>query len=223
MIRAASGYRARAGAALMSAALAFAGLPGAQAQPAPQLPESAQDAAIMCFYSAVLTGRGQAEPMAEAMWFLFDAARTATADAPDGFVDKVEELVAAPPPNLDTLATDAPAMLPQCASRYPLISSKRTITLPADTFARDMQCLALTIYLSDMAQGDLDDTGSEAFVTRLQALEAKLTARLTPERYQAAGLADEGARNLALARALRDVSPVGNLMSILTACEAAAG
>ena len=106
-----------------------------------------------------LRATAQTEAVAEATWFLFDAAREATADKPEAFVEKVEELVGAAPPNLETLATDAPALLPQCASRYPLISSKRTITLPADEFARDTHCYALTGYMAGVAESELEDDG----------------------------------------------------------------
>lgn len=222
------GIVARASAALMSAVLALGAGPGlapvASAQPAPAaLPADPQNAGIMCFYAAVLAGRAQTEAVAEAMWFLFDAARQATAEKPEGFVEKVEELVGATPPNLDTLATDAPALLPQCAARYPLISSKRAISLPGDEFARDTQCFALTGYMSGVAESELEDEGTSPFSIRLKALETRLDAKLPAERFIAAGLTDEAAIEGLFARALRDVSPIGNLMSVLTACEAAAG
>lgn len=177
----------------------------------------------MCFYAAVLNGRGQTEAVAEATWFLFDAARGVTADAPATFVDKVEELVGLTPPNLETLATDAPQLLPVCAARYPQISSKRSISLPTDPFTRDMQCYALTGYMAGLAESELEDSGESPFGKRMTALADRLTAKLTPERYIAAGYADEAAIQTLFSTSLREVSPMGNLMSILTACEAAAG
>jgi hypothetical protein len=210
-------------AALTGAALALAGIPAGTALAAPTLPDSGQDAAILCFYSAVVTGRGQTQPMAEAMWFLFDAAREATTDAPATFVDKVEALVGAPPPNLETLSTDAPAMLPQCAARYPLISSKRAVTLPTDPFTRDVRCAALAGYLADMAQAELEDAGESPFGKRVTTLSDRLATKLTPDRFAAAGHADQAAVQALFAVSLRDVSPMGNLISILSACEAAAG
>lgn len=218
-----NGFVSWATLALTGAALALgAGPARAQAAPA-ALPNASQDAAIMCFYAAVLAGKANTEAVAEATWFLFDAARDATADKPEAFVEKVEELVGATPPNLETLATDAPALLPQCASRYPLISSKRSISLPADAFARDTSCYALTGYMVGVAESELEDDGKSAFALRMTALEEKLSARLPPERYIEAGFADEPAILGLFARALRDVSQLGNLMNVLKACEASAG
>ena len=216
-------FVSRAVAALIGAAMALGAVSPAQAQSAPALPADAQQAGIMCFYAAVLNGRGQTEAVAEATWFLFDAARNLTASTPETFVDKVEELVGLTPPNLETLASDAPQLLPACAGRYPLISSKRTITLAADPFTRDMQCYALSGYMVGLAESELEDGGESPFGKRMAALSDKLSARLTPERYIAAGYAEEPAIQALFSRSLRDVSPIGNLMSILTACEAAAG
>lgn len=218
-----NGFVSRAVAALIGAAMALGAVSPAQAQAAPALPADAQEAGIMCFYAAVLNGRGQTEAVAEATWFLFDAARQVTAETPGAFVDKVEELVGLTPPNLETLATDAPQLLPLCASRYPLISSRRTITLATDPFARDMQCYALTGYMVGLAESELEDSGESPFGKRMAALSERLAAKLTPERYIAAGFSDEQAIQALFARSLRDVSPIGNLMSILSACEAAAG
>jgi hypothetical protein len=221
-----NGFVSRAVAALIGAAMALGAMPvspaRAQGAPAPALPADAQQAGILCFYAAVLTGRGQTEAVAEATWFLFDAARQVTADSPETFVDKVEELVGLTPPNLETLATDAPQLLPVCASRYPLISSKRTITLPSDAFVRDMQCYALTGYMVGLAESELEDSGESPFGKRMTALSERLSTRLTPERYIAAGFSEEPAIQALFARSLRDVSETGNLMSILSACEAAA-
>lgn len=220
----------RALAALIGASLALGAAPvvSAQAQGAPAaapaaLPADSQAAGIMCFYAAVLNGRAQSEAVAEATWFLFDAARRATTDKPDSFVEKVEELVGLTPPNLETLASDAPQLLPLCASRYPLISSKRTVTLPADPFTRDMQCYALTGYMVGMTESELEDSGESPFGKRMTALSEKLAARLTPERYIAAGFTEEQAMQALFARSLRDVSPLGNLMNVLSACEASGG
>lgn len=216
-------FLSRATLALTGAALALgAGPVSAQSVPA-ALPNASQDAAVMCFYAAVLAGNAQTEAVAEATWFLFDAARQATADKPEGFVEKVEELVGATPPNLETLATDAPALLPECASRYPLINSKRTITLPADEFARDTTCYALTGYMSGVAESELEDDGKSAFALRMKALEDKLSAKLPPERYIEAGYAEEPQILGLFSRSLRDVSQLGNLMSVIKACEAVAG
>lgn len=216
-----SRFVSRAMAALIGVGMALGAVPmTARAQGAPALPADPQEAGIMCFYAAVLNGRGQTEAVAEATWFLFDAARRVTADKPEIFVDKVEELVGLTPPNLETLATDAPRLLPLCASRYPQISSKRTITLPSDPFTRDMQCYALSGYMVGLVESELEDGGESPFGKRMTALSDKLTAELTPERYIAAGHSDEAAIQALFARSLRDVSPMGNLMSILTACEA---
>ncbi|WP_373487319.1 hypothetical protein [Blastomonas sp.] len=216
---------AKACTALTGAALAFGASVPAHAQGAtPALPNNSTEAAIMCFYAATLAGGGQTEVIAEASWFLFDAARRETADNPDAFIGKIDTLAGTPPPNLETVASDAPALLPLCASRYPLISSKRTITLPADSFARDVQCMALTGYMIGLAEGELEDSGDNPFTTRMKALEVKLETKLTPERYLAAGLGtEESAYERLFSRALRDVSPLGNLMSVLTACEVAGG
>ncbi|AOG00307.1 MAG: hypothetical protein ACT6R2_08670 [Blastomonas fulva] len=220
-------FVSRAVAALIGAAMALGAVPAsparAQVAATPALPADAQAAGIMCFYAAVLAGRGQTEAVAEATWFLFDAARRVTADTPETFVEKVEELVGLTPPNLETLATDAPQLLPLCAARYPLISSKRTITLPADPFTRDMQCYALTGYMAGVAESELEDSGESPFGKRMTALADRLSARLTPERYIEKGHTDEASIQRLFALSLRDISPVGNLMSILTACEAAAG
>lgn len=210
-------------AALTGAAMAL-GAGSATAQTAPvSLPVDVQQAGLTCFYAAVVTGGGKTEAVAEATWFLFDVARRATAEAPDGFIAKVEELAGLPPPNLESLATDAPQLLPLCAGRYPLISSKRAITLPADPFARDMQCFALTSYMAGVAESELEDSGESPFGKRVAALAEKLSAGLTEERLKSAGIADEAAMQGLFARSLRDVSPLGNPMKVLEACEAVAG
>lgn len=212
-------------AALIGAAMVFgAGLPGAPpalAQPAPvSLPADPQDAGLTCFYAAVVTGGGKTEAVAEATWFLFDVARTATNASPDAFITKVEELAGLPPPNLESLATDAPQLLPLCAARYPLISSKRSVTLPSDPFARDMQCFALTSYLAGVAESELEDGGEGPFGKRVATLADTLAARLTEERVKAAGITDDAAMTGLFARSLREVGPLGNPMNVLSACEA---
>lgn len=221
-------FVSRAIAALTGAAMALGATPAlavqaqaqAQGAPAAALPADAQEAGIMCFYAAVLNARGQTEAIAEATWFLFDAARLVTTDNPEAFVEKIDEMMGVTPPNLETLATDAPQLLPLCASRYPQISSQRTVTLAADPFARDMQCYALTAYMVGLTESELEDSGESPFGKRMTALADRLTAKLTPERYIAAGYADEPAIQALFARSLREVSPMGNLMRILTACEA---
>lgn len=212
-------------AALTGAAMVLGASPvAAQAPSAPaSLPADPQGAGLTCFYAAVVTGGGKTEAVAEATWFLFDVARTITDGSPDAFITKVEELAGLPPPNLESLAADAPQLLPLCAARYPLISSKRTVTLPTDTFARDMQCFALTSYLAGVAESELEDAGESPFGKRVGALADKLSARLTEERVKAAGIADEAAMQGLFARSLRDVSPLGNPMKVLEACEASAG
>jgi hypothetical protein len=213
-------------AALIGAAMAVGAAPTAAAQgsPAPlALSADPQEAGLTCFYSAVVTGGGHTEAVAEATWFLFDTARTITSDAPDSFIVKVEQLAELPPPNLESLATDAPQLLPLCASRYPQISSKRAIALPTDPLTRDMQCFALASYMAGVAESELEDAGESPFGKRVGALADTLSAKLTEDRLKAAGVADEAAMQGLFARSLRDVSPLGNPMKVLEACEAAAG
>lgn len=207
-------------AALIGAAMALGAAPTAAAQAPVALPVDPQEAGLACFYSAVVTGGGHTEAVAEATWFLFDTARTITSDAPETFIVKVEELASLPPPNLESLATDAPQLLPLCASRYPLISSKRTITLPSDPLTRDMQCFALTSYMAGVAESELEDAGESPFGKRVGALADKLSASLTEDRLKAAGITDEAAMQNLFSRSLRDVSPLGNPMKVLEACEA---
>lgn len=187
------------------------------------LPADPQEAGLTCFYAAVVTGGGKIEAAAEASWFLFDIARTRTEDSPDTFVERLEEVAGLPPPNLESLAGDATQLVPLCASRYPLISSRRAIALPANPFARDMQCFALASYLAGMAESELEDSGESPFGKRVATLADMLAARLTEERAKAAGIGDEAAMSTQFSRSLRDVSPLGNTMKVLEACEAPAG
>lgn len=211
-------------ATVLGAAPQWAGQAAAQAPSAPAtLPVDPQAAGLTCFYSAVVTSGGHTEAVAEATWFLFDTARRVTSAAPESFIAKVEELASLPPPNLESLATDALQLLPLCASRYPLISSKRTITLPADSLARDMQCFALTSYMAGVAESELEDSGESPFGKRVAALADKLSATLTEDRLKAAGVTDQAAMQALFARSLRDVSPLGNPMKVLEACEVSAG
>lgn len=208
-------------AALTGAAMALGVAPvAAQAPSAPaSLPADPQEAGLTCFYAAVVTGGARIEAAAEASWFLFDVARNKTESAPDTFVERLEELAGLPPPNLESLASDAPQLLPLCAGRYPLISSKRTITLPADPFTREMQCFALTSYLAGMAESELEDSGESPFGKRVGALADTLSARLTEDRAKAAGITDAKAMEGLFARSLRDISPIGNPIKVLEACE----
>lgn len=213
-------------AALIGASMALGAAPQAAAQgsPAPLvLPADPQEAGLTCFYSAVVTGGGKTEALAEASWFLFEIARQKTEAAPDTFVERLEEVAGLPPPNLDTLAGDAPKLLPLCAGRYPQISSKRAITLPSDPFTRDMQCFALASYLAGMAESELEDAGESPFGQRVGALADRLSARLTEDRAKAAGITDPDAMQRQFTRSLRDIGPAGNPMKVLEACEAAAG
>jgi hypothetical protein len=216
-------FVSKAVAALASAAMALGAAPMASAQaPARQarLATDPQEAGLTCFYAAVVTGGGKTEALAEASWFLFDLTRQQTEAAPETFAEKLEATASLPPPNLDTLAADAQTLLPQCASRYPLISSKRLVTLPADPFTREMQCFALTSYLAGMAESELEDSGESPFGKRVGALADRLAAKLTEERAKAAGIADEAGMIRQFSLALRDISPLGNPMKVLEACEA---
>ena len=212
----------RAIVALSGAAMALGPSPMAAAQAparAATLASDPQEAALTCFYAAVVTGKGKTEAAAEASWFLFDLVRQQTAGSPDTFAEKLEATASLPPPNLDTLATDAPALVPLCAARYPEISSKRAITLPSDPFTRELQCFALTSYLAGMAESELEDSGESPFGQRVGGLADRLAAKLTEERAKAQGIADAEAMQRAFSRALRDVSPLGNPMKVLEACE----
>jgi hypothetical protein len=214
----------RAIVALTGAAMALGAAPMVAAQAparAVSLSNDPQEAGLTCFYAAVVTGGGKIEAAAEASWFLFDLTRQQTEGSPETFVDRLEEAAGLPPPNIDTLAADAPALVPLCASRYPLISSKRVVTLPSDPFTREMQCFALTSYLAGMAESELEDSGESAFGKRVAALADTLAARLTEDRAKAAGIADAAAMQQVFARSLRDISPLGNPMKVLEACEAA--
>lgn len=218
-----TGIVSRAMAALACAAMALGASPMAGAQApagAARLPADPQEAALTCFYSAVVTGGGKIEAAAEASWFLFDLVRKQTEAAPESFVEKLEAAAGLPPPNIDTLASDALQLLPQCAARYPLISSKRVVTLPADPFTREMQCFALTSYLAGMAESELEDSGESPFGKRVGALADRLAAKLTEERAKAAGIADADAMQRQFSLSLRDISPLGNPMKVLEACEA---
>ncbi|WP_439484867.1 hypothetical protein [Blastomonas fulva] len=213
-----SAMAALIGASMALGAASQAAAQGARAPVA--LSADPQEAGLTCFYSAVVTGGGNTEAVAEATWFLFDTARRVTTDAPDTFIVKVEELADLPPPNLESLAADAPQLLPLCASRYPLISSKRTITLPSDPLTRDMQCFALTSYMAGVAESELEDAGESPFGKRVSVLADTLSAKLTEDRLKAAGITDEAAMQNLFSRSLRDVSPLGNPMKVLEACEA---
>lgn len=218
-----TGFVSRAVTALAGAAMALGAAPmtAAQAPTRPaSLPADPAEAGLTCFYSAVVTGGGKLEAAAEASWFLFDIARQQTESAPETFVEKLEAVAGLPPPNIDTLAADAPALVPQCAVRFPLISSKRAITLPADLFAREMQCFALTSYLAGMAESELEDSGESPFGKRVGALADRLAAKLTEERAKAAGIVDAEAMQRQFSLSLREVSPLGNPMKVLEACEA---
>ncbi len=217
------GFVSRAVAALASAAMALGAAPIAAAQAparAVSLSDDPQEAGLTCFYAAVVTGGGKIEAAAEASWFLFDLVRQQTEASPETFVEKLEATASLPPPNLDTLATDAPALVPLCAARYPLISSKRAVTLPSDPFARELQCFALTSYLAGMAESELEDSGESPFGQRVGALADRLAAKLTEARAKAQGIGDADAMQAAFSRALRDISPLGNPMKVLEACEA---
>lgn len=217
------GFVSRAVAALASAAMALGAAPMVAAQAparAVTLSSDPQEAALTCFYAAVVTGKGKIEAAAEASWFLFDLTRQQTESAPETFVEKMEATASLPPPNLDTLAVDAPALVPLCGARFPLISSKRAITLPADPFQREMQCFALTSYLAGMAESELEDSGESPFGQRVGALADRLAAKLTEERAKAAGIADAEAMQRQFSLSLREVSPLGNPVKVLEACEA---
>lgn len=217
------GFVSRAVAALAGAAMALGAAPMAAAQAPARtvaLASDPQEAGLTCFYAAVVTGKGKTEAAAEASWFLFDLVRQQTETSPETFVEKLEATASLPPPNLDTLATDAPALVPLCAARYPLISSKRVVTLPADPFTREMQCFALTSYLAGMAESELEDSGESPFGQRVGALADRLAAKLTEERAKAAGIADAEAMQRQFSLSLRDISPLGNPMKVLEACEA---
>ena len=54
----------------------------------------------------------------------------------------------------------------------------------------------------------------------LDALADKLAAKLTEERAKAAGIADAEAMQRQFSLSLRDISPLGNPMKVLEACEA---
>jgi hypothetical protein len=83
-----------------------------------------------------------------------------------------------------------------------------------------MQCLALAAYMQGLAESELEDGGQSPFGKRVITLGEKFTAKLPPERFVEAGHADEAAIQKLFAVMLRDVSPIGNLMNVLSACEA---
>lgn len=175
------------------------------------------EAAMRCAPASIAVGAEtpMLRTVSQFMHFVMEAASADGRGKP--FLERMGELAEAAGKTAATPAVAA-TLIGDCDQRFPLARSMTRVTLPDDTFRRDVMCLGVLSLLEGAAQEQAKDSGNKTDVTRIAAALGPVHSRLTDEALTAKGYDDEAKFTVLMGDQIKASLVLGNPESVARAC-----
>jgi hypothetical protein len=184
----------------------------------PLLEVSDHDAATTC--AAALRAKVQTPTLADGVPAMYLMAVAASDGDPLQMKDRLVAVSMAASTRASTIGDKADAILAECRTRFPLAWKSTPATLPENGFQRLLICTVSTAtYYGMVTTGVLMDASGEA--DRIKPVFDRFLARMTPALGRAHGLNTPEDMARGLSGGLVASLKIGNMQSIVSACEVA--